>query len=122
MSIIKKGILATTLAASALAATASPTMARDYYRHHDNGAGLAVGIGIIGLAVGAVIASNHNDRYRDGRYYDRRYEASDGRYYRDDRYYDRARAYDRSRYDDRGRDWQRRSGDYDSRYYDRRGY
>jgi len=109
MSILKKGILATTLAASALAATAAPATARDYYRHHDNGAGVAIGAGIVGLALGAVIASNHNDRYRD-RYDDRRYRSYDNRVYRDDRY------------DDRGRDWQRRGSGWDDRYYGRRGY
>jgi len=113
MSIIKKGILATTLAASALVSTASPVMARDYYRRHDNTAAVAVGVGLIGLAVGAAVAANSNDRYRDRRYDDRRYQSYDGRYY------------DQGRYDDRyyqGRDWDRRGSGWDDRYYARRGY
>ena len=86
-------------------------MARDSYRHNDNTAGVAIGAGIIGLAVGAIIASgNNNDRYRDGRYYDRSYDGRDARVYRDNRYNDRAR------------DWQRRGVGYDDRYYARRGY
>jgi hypothetical protein len=117
MNIVKKGILATTIAASALASTAAPALARDrYYGHHDNTAGVAIGAGILGLAVGAIVASDHNDRrYRDSRYDDRRYYANDGRYYRNDRYNDR------SRYDDSGY-WQRRGENYDGRYYGRRGY
>lgn len=122
MNIVKKGILVTTLAASALASTAAPALARDrYYRHNDNTAGVAIGAGIIGLAVGAIVASDHNDRrYRDSRYDDRRYDdrryyANDGRYYRNDRYNDR------SRYDDGGYS-QRRGENYDGRYYGRRGY
>ena len=118
MSIIKKGIIATTLAASALTATA-PAMARDYYRHHDNTAAVAVGVGILGLAIGAIAASDHNDRYyRDDRY------RNDGYYYRNDGYnrngnYHRNDGYDRS-------DRRYRDGDHyrwnDDSYYRRRGY
>ena len=115
MSIIKKGILATTLAASALVSTASPALARDYYRRHDNTAAVAIGVGLIGLAVGAAVAANSDDRYRDGRYDDRRYQSYDGRYY------DQGVRYDDRRYY-QGRDWERRSGAWDDRYYARRGY
>ena len=92
MALFKKAILATALTASALAAT-SPAEARGYYRHHGGGDGAAIGIGagILGLAVGAAIASNHNDRYRDRDYYQR-----DGYYYRDGYYWDRqGHRYDR---------------------------
>ncbi|MBB4858227.1 hypothetical protein HNO88_001546 [Novosphingobium chloroacetimidivorans] len=119
MNLIHKGILASTLAASGLVSTASPVMARDYYRDRgDNTAAVAIGAGIIGLAVGAIAASSNN---RDDRYYDRRYyRTGDGyyrdnrSYYRNDRYYDRSRRYD-------SRDWNSRSR-YDDRYYSRRGY
>lgn len=116
MSIIKKGIIAATLAATALVSTASPVMARDHYRRHDNTTGIAIGAGVIGLAVGALIASSSNDHDRDSRYYDRRYDARDGRYYPDTRYDNQARGWDQYR------DWQRRSPDYDRQYYARRGY
>jgi hypothetical protein len=100
MNPLKKGILASALFASALTA-ASPAMARDYgYHSHDDSTGAAVAGGIIGLALGAVIASavsNHDhdgyqDRgwqYRDGYYWDRdghRYDRN-GRRYDDDNYY-----------------------------------
>lgn len=127
MNIIKKGILATTLAASAIVGSAVPAMAQDRYRDRDDTAAIAIGAGVLGLAVGAIAASD-NDR-RDRRYYNRRYYDNDRRYYnnsrryyRSDRYYDRSRRYEsrwdrrRDRYDryDRGRDY--------NRYYGRRGY
>ena len=123
MSILKKSAIAATLAATALATT-TPAMARDYHRDNNNTAAVAIGAGIIGLAVGAIVASSndHNDRYES------RYQVRDGWYYRDGYYYNRSGArYDRA-------DWQRRYGDrYDNRgynnrrgqqsqYYYRRGY
>jgi hypothetical protein len=118
MTLFKKAALGTALAASALA-SATPAMARDhYYRHNGDSAGAAVAGGIIGLALGAIIASSagRHDRdydyrrrgweWRDGYYWDRqghRYDR-DGRRYSDDDYYAR-----RGYYDDRG-------------YYDNRGY
>jgi hypothetical protein len=121
MNMISKGLLATTLAASALVSTA-PAQARDYYRrHNDNTAAVAIGAGIIGLALGAVVASSNNDRRNDGRYYDRRYR-NDGRYDRNVRYYDQSQYDNGSRYYNSDRDWQRRGENYDSRYYGRRGY
>lgn len=109
--------LGTVLAASALAA-ASPAMAHGYYRHRgDDDAAIAIGAGIIGLAVGAAIADHDDDRYYDtGWYPARRYVTVEGypgyyyyydgypnRYYRD-RYYDRYYApYRHDRW--RERDW-----------------
>jgi len=105
MSILTKTALGTALAATALA-SATPAMARDYYRHDGGGdtAGAAIAGGIIGLALGAIIASSankhRNDRYRDG------YE------YRDGRRYDRD-----GHWRDRREGWNDRDG-----YYERRGY
>ncbi len=71
----KKATLALALAASALA-SAAPAMADPYYggyRHHEGGgdtAGAAIAGGIIGLALGAIIASsgNHHRDYNERRY------------------------------------------------------
>jgi hypothetical protein len=137
MNIFKKGVLATTLAASAIMASVSPASAQDYRRDRDDTAAIAIGAGILGLAVGAIAASDNDDRYRDRRYYDRRYHdrgyyANDGWNYRDRRIYDRSPRFDRR--DRRGYDWRGgyhrnnndwRRGDrqrFDSRYYGRRGY
>ncbi|MPS67912.1 MAG: hypothetical protein E2586_05400 [Novosphingobium sp.] len=93
--------LATALAASALTASA-PAMARDYYDRGGNDAAVAIGAGIIGLALGAALADRDDGRYYDRGYYDSRryvtvrdrpgyyyyYEGAPNRYYRD-RYYDR---------------------------------
>lgn len=141
MNIFKKGVLATGLAASAVLASISPAAAQDYSRDGDNTAAIAIGAGILGLAVGAIAASDNDDRYRDRRYYDRGYYANDGWNYRNGRVYDRSRRFDRRDrrdYDrrdgyNRGRDWRNdgvrgndwRRGDrqrFDSRYYGRRGY
>lgn len=140
MNIFTKGVLATSMAASAIVSTATPALARDYYRDgdRDNTAAVAIGAGILGLAVGAIAASDNGDRRyrdRDRRYYDRRYR-NDGRYYRTNRYYEqRSRRYDSNRYDNRRNwnrgdwnsgDWRRGSSDYrggyNDRYYSRRGY
>ncbi len=78
---IKKAVLGTALVTSTLVA-AAPAEAQ-YRRHRGNNdaAGAAIIGGIIGLGVGAAIASNNN---RD-RYYDRGYAYDQGYY--DDRYY-----------------------------------
>jgi len=71
MTLIKKAVLAGALGASALT-VASPAMADDWrYRRHGGGdeAGAAVAGGIIGLALGAAIASGSRDRYYDDGYY-----------------------------------------------------
>ncbi|MGJ3647539.1 hypothetical protein ACLB0R_03565 [Sphingomonas sp. GlSt437] len=92
MNLMKKAGLAVALGATALA-SAAPASAQyrgwhGGYRHYDNG-GAVVAAGIAGLAIGAVIASDH-DRYRDRYYYDHGYPADyDVIYYRDHGYYPR---------------------------------
>jgi hypothetical protein len=122
MSIIKKSIVGVALTASALVSTASPVLARDYYRQRDNTAAVATGVGIIGLAVGAIAASsNDNRRYREDRYYGRDAQVRNDQFYRNDDY-DRSRSTQRRGWDDRGGfDNDRRSG-WDDGYYSRRGY
>ena len=64
---------------------ATPAAARDryYHRHGSDDAAIAIGAGLIGLAIGAAIASNHDDRYYGDRYY-----------YDNGYYYPRYRGYD----------------------------
>jgi hypothetical protein len=95
---VKKAALGVALAASALAAS-SPAQARDRWHRGNDGAAIAVGAGVLGLALGAAIASDRRDRYYDGGYYERRYYrpypryrtygyyAPPPRYYRYDRPY-----------------------------------
>lgn len=129
MSILKKSAIAATLAATALA-TSSPAMARDYHRNNDNTAAVAIGAGVIGLAIGAIVASSGKDRDR----YDNRYHVRDGWYYNNGYYYNRSgdrykradwerryrndRSYGNYRYNDR---YDQRRGNYGDYYY-RRGY
>lgn len=103
--LIKKMVLGTALAASALTA-AAPAEAqyrggyRGGYRHHDGigTGGAAVLGGLLGLGVGAAIASSNNrDRYYDRGYYNGGY-ARDGYYAQPRGYY-----YDSPRYDYRPR-------------------
>jgi hypothetical protein len=132
MNLLKKAVLGAAVGAMALAT--APADARGYYRHyHHDDAGVAIGAGILGLAVGAAIASSNNDRYYDGYYnypyyngyqyytpgynvyyYPYTYPYYDGYWYNGYRYndgyfYDRRgyRAYDRD-------DW--------NRHYGRGGY
>lgn len=134
-TLLKKLALAAALSASVLAG-ASPAEARDrYYGRGDNDAAIAIGAGIIGLAIGAAIADRDDDRYYDrGHWGSRRYvtvrdrpgyyyyyDGYPNRYYRD-RYYDRYYApWQRDRWSrgDRyyGRDWRR---DRYERRWDRR--
>lgn len=102
MTLFKKATLASALAASALV-SASPAMARDYRHHGGDTAAVAIGAGILGLAIGAIAASSSN--------HDRDYRRSDWEY-RDGYYWDRQG----NRYDRDGR------LDNDGRYYARRGY
>jgi len=91
---IKKLGLGVAMAASTLAATA-PADAQRWggYRHYDRGgnaAGAAIVGGIIGLGVGAAIASSNNNRYYDRGYYNRGYPVRgyyDRGYYPQNGYY-----------------------------------
>jgi hypothetical protein len=107
MNMFKKATLATALAASALVST-TPAMARDNYRRHDGGDEVAAAVvgGVIGIALGAIIASGND---RNDRYDNRRYQRS-GDYYRNDRVYRDGRYYNRNGYRN------------DRDYYSRRGY
>lgn len=119
----KQAALIAALAVGTLSA-ATTAQARDRYRDRGDDAALAIGAGIIGLAIGAAIASSNDDRYDRGRYY---------RSYPDGYYYDgypRAYRYDRYRRDWRdnrrnwrdNRRWNRRwnDGDRNWNYDDRR--
>lgn len=107
----RAGLIAAAFA-GALAATA-PAHARD--RHGDDDAAIAIGAGLVGLAIGAAIASDdRHDRYYDRRYYydGPRYRAYPRHYYRD---------YPRYHYREwRGRDREyRRYKKHRDRYYRR---
>ena len=75
------------VAAAALVAAASPADAQRYsrYRHHHNNSGAVIGAGIIGLGIGAAIASGNNGYYGSG-YYDPYYGAPYGGGYYDGYY------------------------------------
>jgi hypothetical protein len=103
MNVFKKATIAAAIAATTLV-SASPAMAQNYRRGGDDTAAIAIGAGIVGLAIGAIVASSNNDRrnrdfdyrrngwqYRDGYYWDRSGNRFDrqGRLYRDDRYHAR---------------------------------
>lgn len=86
---LKRAGIVAALAVGSMAFTTTSAEAREHWRGRgDDTAAIAVGAGIIGLAVGAAIASN-NDR---GHYYG-------GGYYGRPRYY--YRAYPRGYYYDR---------------------
>ena len=119
MKMLRKAALGLALAAS-MPISATPADARDhhryYSRHYDDDAALAVSAGIIGLAIGAAIASDRPRYYDDDDYYYReRYYRPHYRsynyYYYDSypRYYDR-RWY---RYNDRHWRHHRRHHDHD---------
>jgi len=116
--------LAAALVAGSVA-LAAPAEARD--RHDgDDTAAIAIGAGIVGLAIGAMIADRDDHHYYDRGYYHHRryvsvagypghyyyYDGYPNRYYRD-RYYDR---YYRSYYERRHYNrWDR--GYYDNRWH-----
>jgi hypothetical protein len=92
---MQKAMLGVTLAATALTA-AAPADAQRWRRYHrDRGGDVATGAiigGIVGLGIGAAIASNNRrDRYYDG-YYDRGYYPRNN-YYRDPYFQPRYRNY-----------------------------
>ena len=107
MKTFKKIILGSALAASSLA-IAAPASAQDYnryHRHSGDGATAAIVGGVIGLALGAAIASSSNrEHYRNNTWYE-------GYYYRNGSFYDRQgyRRYDRNTWQQRG-DGDRRGG------------
>lgn len=145
MNIVKKTLAAATLAATALV-TSTPAMAEHRDGRGNDTAAIAIGVGILGLAIGAIAASGKRDRWDD------RYYVGDGWYYDDDYYYNRAgKRYHRGEWQRRygynhnrrdwnrhyhgNRDWNREyrgsRGDWnrhdrrrggDNRYYERRGY
>jgi hypothetical protein len=87
--LLTKAVLGTTLAATALTA-AAPAEAQRYHRWHRGGdsTGAAIAGGIVGLALGAAIASSANDRDRDYYYRSRGYRVDyDDYYYRERGYY-----------------------------------
>jgi hypothetical protein len=78
-NLLKKAGLGVALAATAITVSA-PAEAQRWggYRHYNRGgdtAGAAILGGIVGLGVGAAIASSNNNRYYDRGYYDRDYYA-----------------------------------------------
>jgi hypothetical protein len=80
-TLIGKAALAATLAASTLVVSA-PAEARGYHHRGGGDAAIAIGAGIIGLAIGAAIASdNDDDRYYDRGYYHDGYPQYRGGYY-----------------------------------------
>ena len=138
MKTLKTAGLAAALLAGSMAA-ANEAEARDRYRDGGETAAIAIGAGILGLAIGAALADRDDRNYYDRDYYRHRryvsvrgrpghyyyYDNAPRRYYRD-RYYDRyyGRYYNqryRNRWD-RGYDkinrWYGRS----DRRYDRRDY
>ncbi len=122
-SVMKKIGLAVALGATALTA-AAPAEAQRWgggygggYRHHDrDNGGTAIVAGIAGLAIGAAIASNRRDRYRDDYYRERGFDPYyDDNYYRSHNYYPSDGYYAYQRRGDYNRCYVERRYD---RYYD----
>lgn len=76
MTIFSKAVLAAGMGAMALAVSA-PAEARGYHRGGGDDAAIAIGAGLVGLAIGAAIASSDRDDY----YYDGYYGGPRGYYY-----------------------------------------
>ncbi|MDE2561504.1 MAG: hypothetical protein KGL48_04580 [Sphingomonadales bacterium] len=87
MTIFSKAALAAGMGAMALAVSA-PAQARGYHRGGGDDAAIAVGAGLVGLVIGAAIASSDND----DRYYDSYYGGPRG-YYAGPSYYEAYPAY-----------------------------
>ncbi|HEX7655648.1 MAG: hypothetical protein ACTHKR_09400 [Sphingomonas sp.] len=70
---LKKATLGVALGAATLAMAATPAEAQRYrhygHYHHGDTTGAAILGGLVGLGVGAAIASDHRDRYYDDGYY-----------------------------------------------------
>lgn len=125
--------VAAALAASTLGMTQAAQAQSRWDRGGDDDAVIAIGAGLLGLAVGAALADRDDGYYYDRRYYNNRryvtvrgrpdyyyyYDNAPGRYYRD-RYYGRPDFY---RNDYRGwgrndyRGWDRRGDRWDRRDY-----
>ncbi len=94
-NLMTKAVLGVSLAATALTA-AAPADAQRYRRYHRGGGDVAAGAvlgGIVGLGIGAAIASSNRNRYYDRGYYDRGYGYNGYNGYNDGYVYDRR--YDR---------------------------
>ncbi len=117
MNILRKAILGAVLGAATLT-TASPAMADDrrgsYRDRGGDDAAIAIGAGLIGLAVGAAIASDHDDGYYERGYYRPRYRTYYA--YRD---YPRYREWNRPYYRSHHRDDWRRHERREHRHYGR---
>ncbi|MGK6319323.1 hypothetical protein [Sphingomonas sp. DT-204] len=104
-NLFKKATLGLALGATALVATAAPAEAqrwrgyRGYHHHHYDRTGPAIAAGVLGLAVGAAIASSSRDRYYDRPYYYDRGYYPQPYYYERDYYRYRPRCYTEWRYD-----------------------
>ncbi|MGE3691798.1 MAG: hypothetical protein AB7F98_10495 [Novosphingobium sp.] len=122
----RKAIVGLALAAATLAAAPAQAHNRDYRHGHDN-TGAIIGAGVVGLALGAALASDRRDRYYDDYYYDDYYYSRPyaysygyprGSYYRYDSY---------PRYYRHNRNWNHRGwnrgyrGDW-GRHHGRRGH
>jgi hypothetical protein len=122
--------VAAALAASTLGMTQAAQAQGRWDRRGGDDAAIAIGAGILGLAVGAALADRDDGYYYDRRYYNNRryvtvrggpdyyyyYDGAPRRYYRD-RYYGRPNVY---RNDYRG-GWGRNDGAYRDNRWGRRG-
>jgi hypothetical protein len=139
MTFLKKALLGVAAGSMALA-TAAPAEARTHYRHyrhHNDTAAIAIGAGILGLAVGAIASSNSRNGYYNGGYYNGYYNQPGYTYYynsypsyynyNNGYYYNGYRYNNGWFYDGRGyrmydrNSWDRRWGDRHRRHY-YRGY
>jgi hypothetical protein len=87
---LKKAGLGVALGATVIGMTAAPAQAQRWHRyhhyHHGGRTSAALLGGLVGLGVGAAIASSNRDRYYDRGYYD-------GGYYAEPGYYEYRRVY-----------------------------